>query len=323
MQLTDSALPTSEHFRLEQIAEGVYAAIACEGGAAASNAGIIDLGDCTLIFDTFLTPRAAEDLRTAAEHLTGRSATYVVNSHAHSDHWYGNQVFASHATIIATHKTRESMTTNGADFLNQHKDDLTILEKQIRADKERLKTETDERARASLESSIAKFSYVLESLPTLTLCFPNQTFGRKLVFHGTQRTAELLTYGSGHTSSDAFLVLPAERLAFTGDLAFFQRHPFLGSSIPSAWVVVLERIEQSDIETFVPGHGPLGTKADIALEKRYIIVLEELAALVVEAGGSADDAAQQPVPAPFDAWGDGQSRFERNMRFLYQRLAGQ
>jgi glyoxylase-like metal-dependent hydrolase (beta-lactamase superfamily II) len=162
----------------------------------------------------------------------------------------------------------------------------------------------------------------LESLPTLTLCFPNQTFGRKLVFHGTQRTAELLTYGSGHTSSDAFLVLPAERIAFMGDLAFFQGHPFLGSSIPSAWVVVLERMEQSDIETFVPGHGPLGTKADITLEKRYIIVLEELATLVVEAGGSADDAAQQPVPAPFDAWGDAQSRFERNMRFLYQRLAG-
>ena len=53
------------HFRLEQIAEGVYAAIAREGGAAHSNAGIVDLGDRTLVFDTLGTPKAAEELRAA------------------------------------------------------------------------------------------------------------------------------------------------------------------------------------------------------------------------------------------------------------------
>jgi hypothetical protein len=37
----------SVHFRLEQVAAGVYAAIACTGGAAHSNAGIVDLGDLT------------------------------------------------------------------------------------------------------------------------------------------------------------------------------------------------------------------------------------------------------------------------------------
>ena len=45
-------LPMSEHFVLYQLAEGIYAAIAIEGGAAFSNAGIVDLGGHTLIFDT-------------------------------------------------------------------------------------------------------------------------------------------------------------------------------------------------------------------------------------------------------------------------------
>ena len=52
----------SDHFRLHQLAEGVFAAIALNGGAAISDAGIIDLGDRTLIFDTFMTPQAAQRL---------------------------------------------------------------------------------------------------------------------------------------------------------------------------------------------------------------------------------------------------------------------
>ena len=102
-----SQMESSRHFRLEQLVEGVYAAIAIEGGAAFSNAGIIDLGDQTLIFDTCETATAAYDLRAAAEQLTGRPATCAINSHAHPDHWGGNQVFDT--PILATRTTREQM----------------------------------------------------------------------------------------------------------------------------------------------------------------------------------------------------------------------
>ena len=91
-------LPTSDHFEIHRIAEGVYPAIATQDGAAFSNAGIIDLGDRTLIFDAFETPKAAQDLRLAAEQLTERQASLVIISHAHDDHWLGNQVFDTHGT---------------------------------------------------------------------------------------------------------------------------------------------------------------------------------------------------------------------------------
>ena len=73
MVKTESALPVSDHFELVQVAEGVHAAIARPGGAAFSNAGIVDLGDLTLVFDTFETPVAARDLKAAGESLTGRT----------------------------------------------------------------------------------------------------------------------------------------------------------------------------------------------------------------------------------------------------------
>ena len=322
MQDTTSTLPTSEHFELKQLADGVYAAIAVAGGAARSNAGIIDLGDHTLIFDTFLTPIAAEDLRTAAEHLTGRPASYVINSHAHSDHWCGNQVFASHAPIIATHQTRE-MIPMMMEYMKQLKEDPSELEKELEEDQARLRIETDARRRKALELSIARGRHVLASLPTLQFRFPNQTFEGQLVFYGPQRRAELLTEGKGHTDSDAYLVLPEERIMFMGDLGFFQTQPFMGSCDPGAWMAQLESMQQSNIETFVPGHGPLGTKANIALQMEYITALEESVAQVIKEGGSVEDALQRPLPAPFDGWLAGEmARFERNVRSSYERLSG-
>ncbi len=55
MQQTTDTLPISEHFQLEQLAEGVYAAIAIQGGAAQSNAGIIDLGVSNLFLPRLMS----------------------------------------------------------------------------------------------------------------------------------------------------------------------------------------------------------------------------------------------------------------------------
>ena len=84
MQTIPNNIPRSSHFHLEQINEGVYAAIATGGGGAFSNSGIVNLGERTIIFDTFETPIAAEDLRVANDSLTGNPIPWVVNSHAHS-----------------------------------------------------------------------------------------------------------------------------------------------------------------------------------------------------------------------------------------------
>jgi cyclase len=194
----------------------------------------------------------------------------------------------------------------------------------IRENQERLATETDERKRASLRISIARSQHDLDALPDLELRFPDQTFEGRLVFHGTRRTAELITQGRGHTDSDCYLVLPADKAAFIGDLGFFASQPFMVYGDPQAWLAQLDGMAQWDVETFVPGHGPLGAKADLALQKQYIQVLDELVARVIQEGGAVEDALQQPLPPPFDAWlTGGMNRFEANVRSAYKRLSGQ
>ena len=314
-------LPISDHFELHQITAGVYAAIAVEGGAAYSNAGIIDLGDRTLIFDTFDTPIAAEDLKSAAEHLTGRPVSSIIISHAHDDHWSGNQVFAHHTPIIATHITHAEMSARAED-IRDLQEDPSEFEELVRENEERLETEKDERKRKYIKNSILRYRYALEVLPTFELRLPNQTFDKDLIFHGTQRSAELRTSGKGHTVSDCYLILPAEVIVFMGDLGFFQCQPFMAFCNPEAWQTQLEWFEESDFETFVPGHGPLGTKGDIALQKRYIAILEELVGRIVKEGGSVEEALQISLPEPFDTWLDGgMARFETNVRSAYERLS--
>jgi cyclase len=323
MHATSPMLGKSEHFELNQLAEGVYAAIGLEGGAAYSNAGIVDLGGQTLIFDTFQTPAAAYDLRAAAEHLTGRPVTCVIISHAHADHWCGNQVFDPHVPIITAQTIRQNMPAS-IGWLEDLKEDPSVLEKGIQEDRERLATEMDARWRVSLERSISRMSQVLASLPGLQFRFPNLIFEGKLVFHGTQRTAELLSAAPGHTACDVYLLLPGDRIMFMGDLGFFQCQPYTAFCDPQAWMAWLEETEHSDVEVFVPGHGPLGTRDDLVLQRQYIALLEDLVAQVLREGGSAQDAVEWPLPSPFEAWLHGSmARWEANVWSAHERLSGE
>ena len=101
-----------EHFRLEQVADDAWAAIALPDTGAVGNAGFIRLGDSTIVFDTFLSTDAGDDLRISAEVIA--PVTYAVNSHWHRDHVGGNSSFDDVA-IIATERTRELMEERRLD----------------------------------------------------------------------------------------------------------------------------------------------------------------------------------------------------------------
>jgi glyoxylase-like metal-dependent hydrolase (beta-lactamase superfamily II) len=305
-------LPQSPHFTLERVAEGVYAAVARAGGASMSNAGIVALGDTTLVFDTFLTPQAATDLRMAAERLTSRPVTLVVNSHWHDDHVFGNSVFAE-AEILATGQTLHLMQERTAASIARYRAEAPAY---VRTLEERREREADPAAQQALDNDIAFGRAILSALPTLEARLPAHTFDERKALAGSLRSAELLTYGGGHTASDALLYLPAERVLFAGDLVVNQNHPWIGHGDPVRWQAILDRLARLDIATLVPGHGPVGGPGDIAPVRQYLADVTALAEDLVARGETADDLAATPVPARYAAL-DGREVFARNMRFLY------
>ncbi|HET9826717.1 MAG TPA: MBL fold metallo-hydrolase, partial [Chitinophagaceae bacterium] len=102
--------PPAKDFFIRQLAPGIWVALQNDkGGHAISNAGIVDLGDKTLVFDAFINPDAASELRQVAEQLTKHRVFFVVNSHFHDDHIRGNQAFVPGAMIISTEWTKNQI----------------------------------------------------------------------------------------------------------------------------------------------------------------------------------------------------------------------
>ena len=206
-----------EQYDLREVAEGAWAAVAAPGGEARANAGIVDLGDETLVFDTFMHRAPAEALRADARRLTGRDPSIVVNSHWHGDHVRGNEIFAG-AEIVATPRTKELVEEQGAAHA-----------------------------------------------PTATFD-GERDLGR----------ARLLTYGGGHTESDAFLHLPEDAVAFVADLVVIDTHPWVGHGDVASWLGILARLEELELDVLVPGHGPVGVGDDVALMRAYLEQIRRL-----------------------------------------------
>src|SRR5947199_8665247 len=93
----------ADDFELVKVADGVYAAIAKPGGLASGNAGFIIGDDGVVIFDTFFTPTAIEELIGEIQKLTNKPIKYAVNSHYHLDHTGGNQVLVERRVPIIAH----------------------------------------------------------------------------------------------------------------------------------------------------------------------------------------------------------------------------
>ncbi len=311
----------SDHFTLTQLAEGVFAAIATEAGGAFSNAGIIDLGDRTLVFDTMNTPIAATDLKHVAEELTGRSVAYIVNSHWHADHWMGNQVFDNSTMIFSTPKTLEFMLSELEDIRKSQKD-FSDFRRLIEDYEKSLATETDEQRKKVIITILSRWRYEMEALPGLSPRLPDITFDNNIVLFGKNRSVELYASGKGHTVSDVFLVLPEEQIVFWGDLGFFSCQPYMASCDLEGWKAQILSMTQSLYKHFIPGHGPLGNQTDLKLEHEYIVTLEEKVLDAFQGGMSVEDALSKiSLPDPFNQWiFNGARRFEANVRFLYEHL---
>jgi cyclase len=266
------------HFRLEPVAEGAWAAIALSDRGAVGNAGLVDLGDRTLVFDTFFTPAAARDLLAAARELGLPPVEVAVNSHWHGDHVRGNQAFED-AAIVATRATCELVATRGQES-------LAGLRQQL---------ETEEDAPEELVETVAEIEQRL----------PDDLFDERRAFDG----AELVTYGGGHTQSDAFLHLPAERVLFTADLVVVRSHPWMGHGDPDEWPRILERMQALDFDVLVPGHGPVGGREDVDAMLEYL-------AEAVEA--AREHGPRAPVPERYRDW-DFADGWQRNLEFLAGR----
>lgn len=308
----------SRHFKLERLADGVYAAIHDihdEKGWSGCNTGIIDLGDRTIIYDAFEVPEAAAALKDAAYSLTGHPVSAVINSHYHNDHIWGNQSFPAEVDIIATRKTRELIETEGTKEIQWYTDTAAD---QLESFKTQLAQSSIRTEQAHLNLLITYYQAVVEILPILQIRLPNLTFTGELSFMGTKRSAILIPFEGGHCGSDAILHLPEDGIIFMEDILFVEMHPYLPESNPEQIKNVLTKIKKLEARCFVPGHGPVSGPSGLDWMVEYIDTLQALVKEEIDQGASEEEAGRVAIPEKYTDL-ILPNFFRANLKFLYTR----
>ena len=263
---TTSAAKPEDNFTLVKVADGVYAAIAKPGGLASGNAGFVVGDDCVLVFDTFFTPQALEDLLTVIESETKKPVKFAVNSHYHLDHTGGNQVLAARGVpIIAHDRLIEWQTTKNRRFLplveelQKRKTELTQRLNETPADKPDQRTQVERQLRR------------LDAMMGIKLTNPTVTFstGMTRLYVG-QREVLLFTL-PGHTGGDVLAYVPDANVVFTGDMGWRKTLPNLVDATVNDWVPSLDKLlTDYPNARFVPGHGEVASAEEVREFRDYL-----------------------------------------------------
>jgi glyoxylase-like metal-dependent hydrolase (beta-lactamase superfamily II) len=304
---------SSRYFSLVSLADGVWAALSIPGTGSWSNAGIIDMGDQTIVFDAFATPTAAQDLRIAAEKLTGRQATIVLNSHYHLDHVNGNQVFQD-VPIISTKLTREQITIQQPRLIDMFKNNPEYLD-QVKAE---LEQEESYQKRQELEDLLGEYSMILEDTERFKLTLPTITFEDTITLNGARMYAEFTTYGGGHTISDSFLYLPNEQVIFLADLMHIGYHADFRQGNVDQWMSILKKVKDLKIKKVVSGHGGIGTAKDLDDMIEYLYTIKQIAVDWVQHGGTIKNIDEIDIPKKYASYG-APSIFHYNIKSLLEK----
>jgi glyoxylase-like metal-dependent hydrolase (beta-lactamase superfamily II) len=290
------------HKGLLDLGNGGYAWLQPDGGWGWSNAGLIVDGDQSLIVDTlFDKPLTQEMLAAMNGAEPGATANYdlLVNTHSNGDHCNGNELVHG-AEIIASKACAEELSRENPEMM------LTLME------------------RAPDMGEVGEFfTYCFDAFDfrDINHTLPTRTFEGQLDVKVGDKQVHLRQVGPAHTAGDILAYVPADRLIFTGDILFIEGHPILWAGPVQNWIEACDYMLILDVETVVPGHGPVTDKKGVEAMRGYLVYVRDEARKRFEAGMDVMDAAMDIALDDYDSWGDGE-RIVVNVATLYREFAG-
>src|SRR5437764_1281875 len=285
---------TGKAYKFEQITDGVYYATATGSMVTGSNNAVIIGGRDVLVVDTGTTPAAARAFLDDLKMITDKPVRFVVNTHVHSDHTSGNQVYARKADIIAHEYVKDAIQNLNVLQREPFKtSQLTNVPNRIETVKKQIAEAKDAQAKDRLQQQLKVAQEGWEQLKEIKPTPPNVTYSKKKVLDLGGREVQLLFLGRGHTNGDTVVFLPKEKIVCTGDLMESQI-AYMGDAQFDEWITTLDALKKLDFETDLPGHGaPFKDKGLITAFQGYLRDLMKQAADRREQGATAETAAQK------------------------------
>jgi glyoxylase-like metal-dependent hydrolase (beta-lactamase superfamily II) len=307
---------------LHELGNGVFAYTQLPGSWGWSNAGLISDGDETLLVDTLfdlrITQEMLDEMRRAVP--AAKRIGTVVNTHGNGDHCYGNALVRD-AEIIGTRGCVDDLAESPAGRV-----DLLM---RLGGAVSRLGTVGRALGRGLGIVGIDALSDLLDAaelaVPNLSafdfsdipMTPPNRVFEGELEIQVGDKSVLLIELGPAHTRGDAVVYSASDKTLFTGDLLFKDSHPIIWEGPVSSWIAALNRLIDMDVETVVPGHGPITDKSGLREGLHYLEVLSHEARARYDAGMSFEDAARDMTLGEFSGWLDPE-RVYVNVHTLYR-----
>jgi cyclase len=282
---------------LHDLGNGSYAYLQPDGTWGYSNSGLIVEGSETLLVDTLmdlkLTREMLDRMRAAvpaAVHIGS-----LVNTHSNPDHTNGNQLVGD-AQIV-------SSTACLAEMREQSSTPRYPM--------------TGEAGAFFQEVLGSRFDF-----SNIKTVFPSRTFDGELTLHIGNKEVRLLELGPAHTRGDIVVYVPADRIVFTGDILFVGGHPVIWAGPVNNWIRACETILAWDVETVVPGHGPITDKTGVRALKQYLEYVRDESRTRFDAGIGYEEAARDITLDAFSNWTDPE-RIVVNVYACYREFSGE
>jgi glyoxylase-like metal-dependent hydrolase (beta-lactamase superfamily II) len=274
-------------FDLQRLDEGVYAAVRREPPGLLEHANsLVVIGErFVTVVDAQMTRAASARLVAAIRELTSKPVRYLVNTHWHDDHVFGNAAFKEAwpgLQVIATDATRTDLETLGAknrhDFIEQLPGEMAMLRHQLEvgralnaADLRIPGPPLDAATRTSYESDLAQAQACLDGLAGTQVVAATRLVDRELVLGGGRNAVHLRVVGAAHTRGDLVAWLPGPRVLATGDVASAIVPMAATTADLAHWSAQLEALRGLRPLKVVPGHGAVGEGAALLLRNAALI----------------------------------------------------
>jgi cyclase len=246
------------------------------------NIGLFIGADGTFLIDDQYAP-LTERIVAAIKSVGGDFPKFLINTHYHGDHTGGNENLGRGGTLIFSHdNARERLSTG-----------------------------------AFIEAFNAKLEPVSrEGLPIVT-------FSEGINFYLNGDSIRATHVPHAHTDGDSFIYFKKANVIHAGDIFFNGFYPFIdvtnGGSL-KGMIKAVDRVLMlaNDNTKIIPGHGPLGDKAQLARYRQMLGIAYERLSKLKAQGKTAQEAAAAKPLADLDAtWGDGLFKSDRWIEIIY------